>query len=698
MDVARRHFLVGTGAAALGVTVVAQAELLVSNRTGRAYAVPLPGGTLDPLSVPKFVTPLLVPPVMPRRGTTWIPGLGTADRYEIAVRQLTEQILPAGMPATTVWGYGDPSSRATFNAPSLTIEARWRRPVRVRWLNQLVDGKGRYLPPILPVDQTLHWANPVGGSAGRDSHGADGAPYTGPVPITTHVHGAKTFEDSDGYPESWFLPPAVNLPTGYARSGTFYDRFRRSALRRGAIWTPGSAVFDYPNDQRAGTLWYHDHTLGMTRTNVYSGPAGFYLIRGGPDDVVQDSQGGRGRLPGPAPQPGERAGTAHYEIPIAIQDRSFGNDGSLFYPDSRQFFDGFAGPYLPDPASDISPIWNPEFFGNHMMVNGATWPFLQVERRRYRFRLLNGCNSRFLLLELSNGGTFWQIGTEGGFLPHPVPLQRLLMAPAERADVIVDFSGVPAGTEILLRNIAPDEPFGGGDPGDAFESADPDTTGQVMMFRVVPAVGSDPSTPPQRLLLPAVTGLGAAGLTRQVSLNEASSDLLDVDGNPQLPDAEPAGPRAALLGTVDPVTGGGVSLMWMDPVTESATVSVPEIWEIHNFTVDAHPIHLHATLFQVLDRAPMSPSALAAAPASTMAMKGHGPVRRTVAEAAAAGPAAAGVRGPESWETGFKDTVIAYPGEITRVLARFDRPGRFVWHCHIVEHEDNEMMRPFDVR
>lgn len=697
MDVARRQFLVGTGAAAVGVAVVAQAQLVVSGRTGKAYAVPVPGGTLDPLTVPKFVTPLLVPPVMPRRGTVDIPGLGEADRYDIAVRQLTQQILPVGMPATTVWGYGDPGTPGTFNAPSFTVEARWRRPVRVRWINQLVDGRGRYLPPILPVDQTLHWANPVGGTAGRDMHGADGSPYRGPVPITTHVHGAKTFEDSDGYPESWFLPNAVDLPAGYARAGSFYDRFRAASRRRGgAVWAPGTAVYDYPNDQRAGTLWYHDHTLGMTRTNVYSGPAGFYLLRGGPDDVVRDTRGRRAALPGPAPRAGEKPGTAHYEIPIAIQDRSFGTDGSLFYPDSRLFFDGFAGPYLPDPASDISPIWNPEFFGNHVMVNGATWPYLQVEQRRYRFRLLNGCNSRFLILELSNGGTFWQIGTEGGFLPAPVPLTRLLMAPAERADVIVDFSGVPAGTEVLLRNVGPDEPFGGGEPDVDFDVADPGSTGQVMMFRVVEATSPDPSTPPDRLVLPAITGYGSAATSRAVSLNEASSALLDPNGNPQVPDGEAAGPRAALLGTVD-ATGAGVPLAWMDPVTETSRAGKPEIWEIHNYTVDAHPIHLHATLFQVLDRAPMAPAAIAAAPVSAMAMRGSSSMRHTVAEAAALGPAATAVRGPETWETGFKDTVIAYPGEVTRVLARFDRPGRFVWHCHIVEHEDNEMMRPFDV-
>lgn len=144
------------------------------------------------------------------------------------------------------------------------------------------------------------------------------------------------------------------------------------------MWAPGTAVFQYDNDQPASTLWFHDHTLGMTRANVYAGPAGFYLLRGGANDLPP------GVLPGPAPARGDPPGTRYFEIPLAIQDRSFNADGSLFYPDSRAFFDGFTGPYVPD--SDVSPIWNPEVFGNAMLVNGKTWPFLEVEPRRYRLR------------------------------------------------------------------------------------------------------------------------------------------------------------------------------------------------------------------------------------------------------------------------------------------------------------------------
>jgi FtsP/CotA-like multicopper oxidase with cupredoxin domain len=309
------------------------------------------------------------------------------------------------------------------------------------------------------------------------------------VPIVTHVHGsAGVGDESDGYAEAWYLAAAGNISAEFATEGTWYDFFRSKASAKGLLapgteaWEPGTAVFEYPNTQRASTIWYHDHTLGMTRLNVYAGPAGFFLIRGGPDDAVLDTRTGRlATLPGPAPALGDPPGTAYYEIPIAVQDRAFDTSGALFYPDTRAFFDEIDGPYIPD--TDLSPIWNPEFFGNTIMVNGNTWPFLDVERRRYRFRFLNGCDSRFLILDFSGipGVEVWQIGNEGGFLPAPVNLTelnggRLLMALAERADLIVDFGSVPTGNHVLA-NIGPDEPFGGGEPGEEFEPADAGTTG-----------------------------------------------------------------------------------------------------------------------------------------------------------------------------------------------------------------------------
>ncbi|HSO69607.1 MAG TPA: multicopper oxidase [Arachnia sp.] len=644
------------------------------------------GGTLLPADVAKYVTPLLIPPVMPKAGTIKTKGGKNVDSYEISIQQFPQQILPAPLPPTTVWGYGAVAASSKkglliHNAPSLTIETKAGRPVRVKWINELVDDTGNFLPHLLPVDPTLHWANPPGGMTGRDTRPAFGTtpgPYTGPVPMVTHVHGAVGVGDeSDGYAEAWYLPDANDIPAGYATEGTWYDFFAgKASTKFGTTWGPGFATFQYPNVDRASTNWYHDHTLGMTRLNVYAGPAGFYLIRGGPGDVVLDSATGAGAvLPGPAPKEGDKfpSNKTYYEIPIAIQDRSFNADGSLFYPDTRAFFDEITGPFIPD--TDIAPIWNPEFFGNTIMVNGNTWPFQTVEQRRYRFRVLNGCQSRFLILDFSGipGVEVWQIGNEGGFLDGaPVNLtatngNRLLMTPAERADLIVDFTNVPVGSYVL-GNLGPDEPFGGGVPGVNFDAADTESTGQVLQFRVVPVVAPDPTTPPANLVLPARAPLPAETVTRRLVLAEMMSMYFE--------DA----PAEAMLGTVDgdpSVTPASFThRMWMEPITENPTPGTTEVWEFYNATADAHPMHVHEVKFEVVNRQDIfvneADSTVQILPGSTAVL-------------------------PESWEAGVKDTVIAYPGQVTRVRAQFNTPGQYVWHCHIVEHEDNEMMRPFRV-
>jgi FtsP/CotA-like multicopper oxidase with cupredoxin domain len=680
--VTRRSFLKLTGASTIGWYISTQAGWMA-----RAVAQ-VPGGTLDPSDVPKFQTAMLIPPVMPRAGTIKMRGGKPADYYEISMRQISEQILPAGMPATTVWGYGAVKSASKrglllHHAPSLTIEAMWNRPVRVKWINELVDANGHFLPHLLPADQTLHWANPPGGTEGRDTRPtftSTPGPYTGPVPIVTHLHGsAGVGDESDGYAEAWYLPKAGNIPAGFATEGTWYDFFGgKAASKFGVTWGPGFAVFQYPNDQRASTLWYHDHTLGMTRLNVYAGPAGFYLLRGGPegDKAVLDSRTGKTAvLPGPAPREGDMfpPNKTYFEIPIAVQDRSFNTDGSLFYPDTRAFFDGITGPYIPQ--TDVSPIWNPEFFGNMIIANGNTWPFQQVEQRRYRLRFLNGCQSRFLILDFGDipGIEVWQIGNEGGFLAAPVNLtatnnNRLLMGLAERADLIVDFTGVPAGNYVL-RNVGPDEPFGGGEPPGDFDVADPDSTGQILQFRVVPAAAADPTTPPRFLVLPAITRL-AGGTTRPLALLEQTSEFFE--------DA----PVEAQLGTVagDPnmETATATPRAWMDPVTENPQVGATEVWEYYNTTADAHPMHIHEVAFQVVNRQDI------------VVTETDGTFQVQVDASSAPTP-------PERWENGWKDTVVAYPSQVTRLRLRFPNAGQFVWHCHIVEHEDNEMMRPYRI-
>ena len=421
----------------------------------------MPGGTLIPTTIPKYVTPLVIPPVMNKA-----PGATTND-YDIAVREFKQQILPGGIwstlnpaigttlpsfPATTVWSYGPdadplpdsldlgggvgiaPAPNSQFNYPAYTVENTSGVTTTVDWINDLVadpdackastdpanDPNCNFIPHILPIDQTLHWANPPGPI---DSRGTDLTLYDGPVPIVTHVHGAHVGPESDGYPEAWWLPRANNLG-GYNTQGTLVNQYgttTNSATR------PGVGSFMYPNTQPSATIWYHDHTLGMTRNNVYAGPAGFWLIRDPAAPVGNETGLVSGTLPGPAPVAGEDLATTNFpatlggsrekyrEIPIVIQDRSFNADGSLFYPANRAFFEGLGTGQTPsvagntgaglnidfDPAtSDIAPIWNPEAFFNVMVVNGVSWPELEVAPAIYRFRLLNGCNSRFLNLSM----------------------------------------------------------------------------------------------------------------------------------------------------------------------------------------------------------------------------------------------------------------------------------------------------------
>jgi spore coat protein A len=650
----------------------------------------LPGGTLDPTTIPKYVTPLYIPPPMPRALAGGIPGV---DYYKIAARQISQQVLPNSLPKTKVWAYGSSDNPGTFHSPSYTIEATVNRPVRVKWINDLKDGNGNFLPHLLPVDQTVHWANPPGGPRGQDSMGSNPNPYQGPVPLVTHLHGSHVVPGSDGYPESWTLPAALNTPSGYASRGSHWAQIT------GAADEPGAATYQYSNDQRATHLWFHDHTLGMTRSNVYAGLAGNYMLRGGMSDL-SSTQLPRGR----------------YEIPLLIQDRSFNRDGSLYYSGDRAFFEGVTKknlkiPFIPAKTksdinprdgvlddSDVSPIWNPEFFSNVMLVNGNSWPKLDVEQRRYRFRILNGSDSRFMILKIVAGNQittrpatealpFWVLGSDGGFQNRPAQVSSLLIGPAERYDVVVDFTNIPVGTPLYLINEGPEEPYGGG----TYLYADTDTTGQLMKLSIVPSSSMDPSVPPQQInnLLP-TENLGHSTNTRKVSINEMSSGTVfadysyDASGSvtriiESLTGGVPFGPTVSMLGTLDSFEAPA-PFAWMDRTTENPGNNTTETWEIFNFTEDAHPVHMHLVEFQVLNRQPLL----------TNNATGETLIPATPDPAIAA-------RDPQAWEQGSKDTVIAYPGEVTRVKARFDRPGVYVWHCHILSHEDNDMMRPICV-
>lgn len=582
-----RRQLFRAGAATGAATAISPALLAGS-------AVRAQPGVLDPDVIPRFAMPLFVPRVA--RPVRVLPD---RDELMLAARRFSQQMLPTGFPRTRVFGFGSVTDRRTFSSPGPTIEARADRWTRVTWANQLMSASGRYLPHLFAVDPTLHWADPPGGVDGRDSRPtftSTPGPYRGPVPLVVHLHGQHAWQDSDGYPEAWYLPPAWNIPRGYARAGSFYERFRREAEDRyGVRWSPGNSVYQYPNDQPATTLWYHDHSLGMTRTNIYAGQIGMYLLRGGAGDLPA------GVLPGPAPGWNDPPGTRHYELPLVIQDKTFRPDGSLFFPASRADFGDTTGPFLPE--TDVPPIWNPVFFGNAVVVNGRTWPRLAVEPRRYRFRLLNASNARSYDLKIVADPLaarpalaalpIWVIGADGGFLPAPVSVESVPIGPAERLDLIVDFTGLPAGTELYLSN----------------EAGDPATTGQVMKFVVAPLVSTDTSLPPEAVTLPGQAPLGPAAVTRRLSLGSELSAFLD------------GVTVADLLGTVHP-DGTPNLLRWSAPVTETPAVGATEIWELHNFTPVGHLIHVHLVQFEVLDRQPFD-----------------GPVR----------PA-------EAWESGTKDT------------------------------------------
>ena len=732
-----------------------------------AYAVAPPGGTLNQRMVPKYVSPLVIPPEMPAVAT----NPDGSKVYDIEVIPHSQQILPPfdndGNPlsATPVWTYAATGNPATHNYPAFTIEVEKDKNAAVKWRNRLVDANGNPLQHLLPVDRSLHWANPellpcMDGTTRTDCRPdmTNGPilqqPYTGPVPIITHVHGAHTGPESDGYPEAWYLPENTATTTpGFVTEGRLANSFGAANTLNGA------ADFNYPNTQKSTTLWYHDHTLGMTRLNVYAGPAGFWLIRekdaNGNDAetglAAVDAKGIPQALPGPRPTTTTNP-IDHFtyrEIPIVIQDRSFNVDPltgqtSLFYPGNRAFFEGLKqGQQLKIPfvgdllnPSDISAIWNPEAFFNVMVVNGVSWPYMQVEPERYRLRLLNGCNSRFLNLSMVAMDAknnilgevpFYIIGNDQGLAPQvtrvmtgeavslipgmpepaynpalppdPNAMKALLMGLAERADVIVDFSKVPVGTaKVRMLNTAPDAPFGG------FPDipADPGTTGQVMEFTLAAdnPVTVDNSTPPADLLLTNFEAILPIPPTQKLALIEEESSYVCVSINPAgkvkyiplgvkfdphnpnnactLAGGFPFAPKEAVLGTVTIDAQGnatGHRQLWGDTIRTTPLLDSTETWEIWNFTADAHPIHLHLVHFQVLEREDF--------------MFGAAPNTGTLL----------GTTTPlEAWEKGApKDTVISYPGQVTRVQATFDIPGLYVWHCHIVEHEDNEMMVPYCV-
>jgi spore coat protein A, manganese oxidase len=417
----------------------------------------------------------------------------------------------------------------------------------------------------------------------------------------THLHGGFVAAASDGNP--------TITPGGFAQHHT-------------------QRVF-YPNEQRATLLWYHDHAMGATRLNVVAGLAAPYILRDADDT---------GAEPNPIGLPG-----GEYEIPLVVQDRQFNADGTLLYGTDED---------------ELGVTWIGEYFGDVFLVNGKIWPYLEVEPRLYRFRILNGCNSRIVNLDIG-GAPLWQIGADGGMFDRPVAVKQLVLAPAERADVVVDFRAL-AGMTVPLKNTAPPPPV--------VTPAPPLTN--VMQIRVGTTV-SEPGPSSVPAALPGVAAnLPASGVTRFITLNEIAPEtpewFLDING----------------------------SRFMDEPVTETPKVGSIEDWVYVNLTGDTHPMHVHLCTFQIVGRTPFDAAAYEAAygtPSGVPAGFDPSPFATGPMQPAA----------PE--ERGYKDTVKANPGSFTTIRAKFDLPSgvkapqSYVHHCHIVEHEDNDMMRPFVV-
>lgn len=567
---------------------------------------------------------------------------------------------------TSLWGYG----QNTVSWPGQTFQvmsadAGGKDEVFVQWDNNITDKQH-----LLPVDVNLHWCYSLHGDS--SANGVDYRAFSiadDGVPIITHLHGGNTDFQFDGNPEFFYSPGGfVTGPQWDFVEGGFTNTFR------------------YNNAVPAGNLWYHDHALGITRLNVYAGLAGFYFVRDQFDTGLRDNPLGLPAFP--------------YEAACAIQDRMFTDKGALFYPafPGDPFYDDFItgeGAILPP---DLFPGGGPtalaEFFGDHMVVNGKIWPKMDVEPRNYRLRLLNGCDSRFMVIQfvaVNAGDTdftnasdallpFWVIGSDQG-LGTPAETDTLVFEPGGRYDIVIDFSQVPWNSRVIVKNIGGDEPFGGDIPG-------PQVFGQtdrIMAFDVVVPISSVPDDfHPANL--PNFVGNNSGGPTRRVALFEGTDEF---------------GRLQPLLGTVADNLKSATPYTWFQEATEKPTVGSTEIWEIYNFTADAHPIHLHLVNFQILDRRNFNYKIDGEVyTLQHNGTTGEAPNVKNIALTTSV------TAGPEYFEQAPKDMVTALPGDpegnpisgqMVRIKAHFNKSGRYVWHCHILSHEDHEMMRVLEI-
>ncbi len=673
----------------------------------KAFAATQASGLSDPALQPKFLN--AVPNALD-------PGFiynVKNGKTKVAVGQtvqMTGLVGPNGAPVpTTIWGYGD---KKFYTWPGRTFQVNSGEPLEVKWENRLTDALGAPLPYLITgkdntldgfgdytgrsvVDENLHWAYSLHGYQ-QYSIAANG------VPIVPHVHGGHTDFQFDGNPEFFFSP-------GWGV--------------RGPQWVEKKYVYD--NSQPAGTIWYHDHALGITRLNVYTGMAGFYIIR---DDFDTGLPGNPLDLP-----------AFPYEAAFAIQDRMFKDNGEFFYPAFPG--DPFYADFITGEGAILPPVLFPgggptglaEFFGDHMVVNGVIWPYMDVEPRNYRLRLLNGCDSRFLatqFFEVPLGDEdftnatgplpFTVIGSDQGLASSPTIVDTLLIETGSRYDIVFDFKNVTPGNRVIMKNIGGDEPFGGDiGVGQVFGETD-----RIMAFDVVlPLDAAVPDTTPTGISFGQV--FPSPTRTRKVALFEGKDEFGRLQ--PLLGTAEPATdfagnpvnwpntPEYSSVGLVGQMEG---SIAWHSPTTENPALNSTEEWEVWNMTGDAHPVHLHLVHFEIMDRHKITWDSNADEdgfiPAGS-SPAGNGTYlvpQPTVQHNSVAGdPATYGIgfrivnptsggaveKPAEYVENAPKDMVTALPGQVTRIKATFDKPGRYVWHCHILSHEDHEMMRVMHV-
>lgn len=568
------------------------------------------------------------------------------------------------VPTTKVWGYGNSDLAHIFTdgtglaatAPGRTFVVQRGTPITVNWYNNLVDAHGRPVSHLLPVDQTI--------AMQKDP---TGAPING-VPITIHHHGAASAMEFDGGPDQWFTPLRRQVGPGVYIGGSHPNS------------TAGSdhLTYRYDNTEEACMHWYHDHAEGLTAINAYAGLAGLYVIR----DANEAALIANKLIP-----------TGEQEIPLVIQDKIFQAGGDLAFEDDSPALNGWNtlapgsvktlpgfpayDPNNPDTVvTGSNPTRQPEMFGDIICVNGVAWPNLDVEPRQYRLRLLNASDSRVYNLNFG-GRTIYQIGTDGGFLNAPAALSTITIAPGERKDIVIDFTGLSQGTKLVVTNDAA-FPYPGGDPttaGDPWATIMQISVSKALNTRVNPAArmkpttrlrGYDAATP----LLPAVTSVPTSGIaaTRRIMLGEGCDEY---------------GRVMPMLGTMAEGTK-----RFADPPDIFPAVGTTEVWEFWNTTADAHPVHMHLVQFRAINRqafdAPIQEKLLSN---GWDGVQLAGPTTLT----APADPAPAD-------EQGWKDTIVCPPGYVTRVVANFTRKGKYVYHCHILSHEEHDMMRWYEVR